>query len=178
MPRQARHAAALVLARRGYRELRGGPLVWLDTLGRRPSQGPAGGWSGYFELEAFPDAIFDLTQWVDRDKSPAVYAYSSQTRYCNALEGDVRWQYRLDFHPLAEDLYVPHYHDHMAREEEDHDPRPRGVYLGLAEALEQLERHLVIRIGPCSGPQPGLRGRAPHEPAKGTVVIEPAHPAR
>lgn len=163
-----------MLARRGYSELLGGPLVWRDTVGRRPSQGPAGGWSGHFLLDAYTDVTFDLTQWVDRDKTPAVYAYSYQARYCNTLQGAALWQYRLDFHPLEDDVvYVPHYHDQDAYDEE-HDPHPHGPYLGFPEALEMLERHLAVRFGPCPGRGPRLRGRAPHEPGRGTVIVEPA----
>lgn len=172
MPSQARHAAGLVLARRSYRAIAGGPVAWLKTRDHRPSQRPAGGWSGHFVLDSFPDTIFDITQWVDRDEEPVVVGYSYQVRYCNNLRDGVRWQYRLDHHPLEDErISVPHYHDQPARDDE-HEPHPSGSYLALAEALPLLEQHLAARTGPCSGPVPGLRGRAPHEPGRGAVIIE------
>lgn len=172
MPRQARHAAGLVLARRGYRPVAGGPGTWLSTARRRAAQGQAGRWSGYFVSERFPDAIFDITEWVDRDRAPAVVRYAYQVRYCNGLHGGVRWQYRLDHHPLTRpDIYIPHHHDQEARDDE-HDPQPWGRFLSLAEALPVLEAHLAGRIGPCSGDVPGLRGRVPNPPGKKHITIE------
>lgn len=147
--------------------------MWLKTRGRRPSRGPAGGWSGHFVLDSFADTIFDITQWVDRDEDPAVIGYSYQARYCNGLQSGLGWQYRLDFHSLEdEQILVPHYHDQAAREDE-HDPHPWGRYLPLSEALPLLEQNVAARIGPCSGAAPGLRGQAPHRPGKGAVIIEP-----
>lgn len=173
MPAEARHAAGLVMAERGYRSVSGGPVVWRSTRERRVAQGSSGGWSGYFVLDGGPDAIFDITEWIDRDQSRAVIRYAYQVRYCNGLRAGVGWQYRLDHHPLAEpSIFVPHYHDHQTREDE-HDPRTRGDFLPLSEALPLLEQHLFSRIGLCSGRAPGRRGRAPYEPSKGTVVIEP-----
>lgn len=173
MPTQARHAAGIVLGRRGYRVVAGGPEVWHTTKPRRAAQGPAGGWTGYFVHDSFPDTVFDITAWVDRDRDPSVVRYAYQVRYCNGLHGGVRWQYRLDHHPLDEaTIFVPHYHDHEAREDE-HDPHPWARSLSLAEALPLLEQHVASRIGPCSGEVPGLRGRAPHHSGKGNVIIEP-----
>lgn len=164
MPKQARHAAGLVLARRGYSPVGGGPGTWLSSAPRRAAQGPAGRWSGYFVTDRFPDAVFDITEWVDRARQPAVVRYAYQVRYCNGLHGGVRWQYRLDHHPLAEPhIYVPHFHDHEVRDDE-HDPRPWVRFLSLAEALPLLETHLAGRLGPCSGEVPSLRDRAPNPP--------------
>jgi hypothetical protein len=171
MPKQARHAGWLVLARRGYRPLGGGPGTWQSTVPRRASQGPAGRWSGYFVNERFPDAIFDITEWVDRDHQPAVVRYAYQVRYCNGLHGGVRWQYRLDYHPLADpQVYVPHFHEQGTRDDE-HDPRPWGRFLSLAEAVPLLEAHVAGRLSPCSGEVPGFRGRAPNPPSTKHVAI-------
>lgn len=123
-------------------------------------------WSGYFVNDAFPNAVFDITEWVDRDAKPAVVRYAYQVRYCNALHRGVRWQYRLDYHPFDEaGRFVPHSHDHEARDDE-HDPRPVGSFLELPSALEQLEAHVAGRIGECTGELPKLRGRAPNEQPK------------
>jgi hypothetical protein len=84
----------------------------------------------------------------------------------------VRWQYRLDHHPLEDEgPSVAHYHDQLAQDGE-HAPHPAGSYLTLAEALPILEQHVAARIGPCSGVVPGVRGRAPHEPGKGVAIID------
>lgn len=173
MPAEARHAGGLILAERGYRSVGGGPVVWKSTRARRALQGRAGGWSGYFVLERAPDAIFDITEWIDRDHERPVIRYAYQVRYCNGLRVGMGWQYRLDHHPLDETaIFVPHYHDQQTRDDE-HDPHPWGTFLPLAQALPLLEQHLFSRIGPCADRSPGLRGRAPYEPSKGTVVIEP-----
>lgn len=155
MPSQARHAATLVLDERGYRSITGGPKVWLSTAPHRAAHGPAGGWTGYFVNDAFPDAVFDLTEWIDRDHQPPVIGYFYQVRYCNALRGGVGWQYRLDYHPLDDPaICVAHYHDQETRTDE-HDPRPWGRFLSLvAEALPVLEQHALTTIGPCSGAGP------------------------
>lgn len=173
MPAQARHAAGLVLAKRGYRSIAGGPITWRSRERRRAAQGPAGGWSGHFVNDAAPDAIFDITEWIDRERDPAVIRYAYQVRYCNGLRGGVGWQYRLDHHPLGDPaISVPHYHDQPVREDE-HEPRPGGRLLHLAEALPMLEQHAFSTIGACSGDAPGLRGRAPYVPTKGSVIIAP-----
>ncbi|MHB8631965.1 MAG: hypothetical protein ACYC9W_08570 [Candidatus Limnocylindria bacterium] len=173
MPTAARHAAGLVLAERGYRSIGDGPVVWRSTRARRAAQGPSGGWSGYFVLEGAPDAIFDITEWIDRDHSQPVIRYAYQVRYCSGLRAGVGWQHRLDYHPLADPaILAPHYHDHPTREDE-HDPRAWGNVLRLTEAMPLLEQHLFSRIGSCTGRAPGVRGRAPYVPSKGTVVIEP-----
>lgn len=173
MPAQARHIAGLVLARRGYRVVAGGPVVWHTTRPRRAAHGAAGGWSGYFVIDSFPDTVFDLTEWVDRDHDPAIVRYAYQARYCNSLYGGVRWQYRFDLHPVHEPTsFVPHSHDHAVREGE-HDPRPFSRSLDLAEALSLLEQHVATRIGPCSAQVPGVRSRAPHQPGTGHLTVEP-----
>jgi hypothetical protein len=166
VPRQARHAAGLVLAGRGYRSVAGGPFVWNSTAPRRAAQGLAGRWSGYFVHDAYPVAVFDLTEWIDRDRDPAVVRYSYQVRYCSGLRHGMRWQYRLDYHPLTQPhIYVPHFHSQDVRDDE-HDPHPWGRFLKLAEALPILENHALPRLGPCSGEVPGLRDRAPNPPSK------------
>ena len=166
MPARARHAAGIVLERRGYRAVAGGPGTWLSTQPRRAAQGPAGLWSGYFVNDAYPDAVFDITEWIDRDQEPAVVRYAYQARYCNGLHGGARWQYRLDYHPLSQPhIYVPHHHDQAARDDE-HDPHPSGRSFQLAAALPVLEAHVAARIGACSGGVPGIRGRAPNPPGK------------
>ena len=172
MPRQARHAAGLVLARRGYRPVADGPGVWNSTVRRRAAQDLTGRWSGYFVHDAFPDAVFDITEWIDRDHRPAVVRYAYQVRYCSGLHNGVRWQYRLDFHQLTDPyIYVPHCHDQEVRDEE-HDPRPWSRFLEIAEALPILEDHIAARIGPCSGEVPGLRGRAPNPPGRRHLAVE------
>lgn len=172
MPAQARHAAGIVLARRGFHPVGGGPGTWLATGHRRAAQGPAGRWSGHFVTDSYPDTIFDITEWIDRDRDPAVVRYHYQVRYCNGLRRGVRWQYRLDYHPLEEPtIYVPHYHDQEVQDEE-HDPHPWGRFLHISEALPLLEAHVAARIGACSGEVPGLRGRAPHPAGKGHVAVE------
>lgn len=158
MPTAARHAAGLVLAERGYRSIGDGPVVWRSTRARRAAQGPSGGWSGYFVLEGAPDAIFDITEWIDRDHSQPVIRYAYQVRYCSGLRAGIGWQHRLDYHPTRED---------------EHDPQAWGNVLRLTEAMPLLEQHLFSRIGSCTGRAPGVRGRAPYEPSKGTVAIEP-----
>lgn len=172
MPRQARHAAGLVLERRGYLPVAGGPGTWLSTEHRRAAQGPAGRWSGCFVNDRFPNTVFDITEWVERDRNPAVVRYAYQVRYCSGLHDGVRWQYRLDYHPLTEPhIYVPHCHDQAVRDDE-HDPHPWGRFLDIAEALPTLEAHVVGRIGPCSGETPGLRDRAPDPPRKKHIAVE------
>ena len=172
MPTQARHTAGIVLERRGYRSVGGGPGVWRATGRRRAAQGPAGCWSGYFVLDSFPDTVFDITEWIDRDRDPAIVRYAYQVRYCSGLRGGVRWQFRLDYHPLTEPtICVPHSHDHEAQDEE-HDPRPSGRFLLLSEALPLLEVHVATRVGACSGEVPGLRGHAPNPAGKGHAVVE------
>lgn len=173
MPTQARHTAGIALGRRGYRVIEGGPEVWRSTADRRAAQGPAGGWSGHFVNDAYANTIFDLTEWIDRDHDPVVVRYAYQVRYCNELRGGVRWQYRLDHHPIKDaEIFVPHYHDHEAQDGE-HDPRPFGRFLHLSEALPLLEGLVGTRIGGCSGPVPGIRGRAPYQASEGSVMIEP-----
>lgn len=166
MPKQARHAAGLILGERGYRSVGGGPGTWTSTARRRAAQGAAGLWSGHFVSDAFSNAVFDITEWLDRDCAPPVVRYAYQVRYCSALHNGMRWQYRLDYHPLEmPTIFVPHYHEHEAREDE-HDPRPGGAYLSLPVGLEMLEAHLAGRIGECAGEVPKLRGRAPYEPTR------------
>jgi hypothetical protein len=172
VPKQARHAAGLVLARRGYRPAADGPGVWNSTAPRRAAQGLAGRWSGYVIHDAFPDAVFDITEWIDRDHQPVVVRYAYQVRYCSGLHNGVRWQYRLDLHPLTDpNAYVPHYHYQEVRDDE-HAPRPWRQFLEIAEAMPILEEHIAARIGPCSGEVPGLRGRAPNPPGKKHLAVE------
>lgn len=174
MPRQTRHASGLVLAERGYRSVGVGPVVWLSARDRRSSRGLAGGWSGYFALEGAPDAVFDITEWLDRDRRPPIVRYAYQVRYCNGVQGGAVWQYRLDLHPLEDPaIFVPHHHDEEVREDE-HDPRPWDHHVTLAQALALLEQRLFARIGACGDRTPGLRGRAPYEPPRSTRVIEPS----
>jgi hypothetical protein len=172
MPTQARHAAGLVLARRGYRSVGGGPATLLATGHRRAAQGAAGRWSGYFVIDSYPDTVFDITEWVDRDRDPAIVRYAYQVRYCSGLHGGIRWQFRLDYHPLTDaHTCVPHYHDQEIRDEE-HAPHAAGRFLQLSEALPLLEGHVAPRIGTCSGEGPGLRGRAPYPAGKGHLPVE------
>jgi len=172
VPIEARHVAGLILGERAYRSVGGGPVVWKSTRPRRAAQGPSGGWSGYFVLDGAPDAIFDITEWIDRDHPRPMFRYAYQVRYCNELRAGVGWQYRLDYHPIdAPSNFVPHFHDQPTQDDE-HDPRPRGDFLRLAEALELLEQNLFSRVGPCSNRAPRRRGRAPYEPGKGTEIIE------
>ena len=138
--------------------------MWRATQARRASQGEAGGWSGYFVNDAAPDTVFDITEWVDRDRPRPVFRYSYQVRYCNGLAQGTRWQYRLDYHPIGDPaIAVPHHHDQAAHDAE-HDPRPRNPAVSLAQALPLLERHVFSHIGPCADRVPGLRGRALFEP--------------
>ena len=156
MPAQARSTSGIVLERRGYRSVGGGPGVWRATGHRRAAQRPAGRWSGYFVLDSFPDTVFDITEWIDRDRNPVIVRYAYQVRYCNGLRGGVRWQFRLDYHPLTElTIYVPH-----------------SRFLLLSEALPLLEEHVAARVGACSGEVPGVRGRAPNPAGKGHAVVE------
>ena len=172
MPTIARHTAGLILAERGYRSTSGGPVVWRSARAHRAARAASGGWSGYFVLDGAPDAIFDITEWIDRDYSQPVLRYAYQVRYCSGLRAGVGWQYRLDCHPInGSSIFVPHSHDHETREDE-HDPRVWGQFIAPAEALPLLEQHLFSRIGACSGRAPGLRGRAPYEPGRGSVIIE------
>lgn len=146
--------------------------MWRATQHRRASQGEAGGWSGYFTNDAAPDTLFDITEWIDRDQARPIVRYSYQVRYCNGLAAGLRWQYRLDYHPIDDPATsLPHHHDQAAHDAED-DPRPGSPVLSLAQALPLLERQVFSRTGPCADHVPGLRGRAPFEPAKGAVVIE------
>ena len=146
--------------------------MWTSTAPRRAAHDLAGRWSGYFVHDAFPDVVFDITEWIDRNHRPAVVRYAYQVRYCSGLHNGLRWQYRLDFHPLADpNSYVPHDHSQEVRDEE-HDPRPFGRFLEIAEALPILEEHIAARIGPCAGAAPGLRGRAPNPPGKKHVAVE------
>lgn len=162
MPGDARHAAGLVLAERGYRTIGGGPVTWHAARGRLAR--PAGGWSGYFVLDGAPEAIFDLTEWIDRSAQLPVIRYAYQVRYCSGLRSGLPWLYRLDLHPLESDgMPVPHVHDHQTPADE-HDPRPSGVALRLSGALPLLEQHLFSRIGGCAHEAPAIRGRAPCEP--------------
>ena len=147
--------------------------MWRVPQRRRGSQGEVGGWSGYFNNDAAPDTLFDITEWIDRGQARPIVRYSYQVRYCNGLADGLPWQYRLDCHPIDDPaIAVPHHHDHAAHEAE-HDPRPGGPYLSLSQALPLLERQVFSRIGPCADRVPGLHGRAPFEPGTGAVVIEP-----
>ena len=167
MPKQARHAARLVLVERGYTAVGGGPVTWGFATHPKSSRRPTGVWSGYFEADRIPGAIFDLTQWLDRGQTPEVVRYSYQVRYCNGLRQGARWQYRLDFHPLTDPLVVvPHYHDQAATDAE-HSPHVKEPYLSLAQALPILEQQLLTRNGECSDEPPGIRGLAPHQPPAG-----------
>ena len=148
--------------------------MWRQTRDRRPSQGEAGGWSGYFSLDSTPGAVYDITEWIDRDCDPPIVRYAYQVRYCSAPHDGLTWQYRLDLHPLDNGLvFVSHFHDQAVTDDE-HGPRPMAARLTLAEALPLLESRALGSLGPCADRPPGRRGRAPYEPRGGALLVEPA----